>query len=553
MFFGNKKIAATTLETLTVFLIAITVRLIHLDHDPIYDELYHILAAQSWIKDGSLSIGDGEYTRSFFFTIFLGWIFSIFGNDLIVARMVSVIAGSWWIAGMFVWMRGSESRAAAWVSALLLATSAHAIFLSQYIRFYALHGLLFFIIAVSWFYVATQYEKLSTVKFASIFLPITLLFTIALHLQITTLIGMAGLITWTVIYFYKEIYVFIINRIQSGDKRFVARVITGVSLTTALVIIGWGFIIVVVDKYRFSALWSQNSDFLFYHRLFSNQYPTFWSLFPVAALIITGKKNAIGSFSLCIFCVAIALHSFAGMKAERFIFYAMPFFFIVWGITIIEIARFLSRFARSLNKQIFRDKLTPNINFLLDSIYIVLIAVFLIINNPGLENSLKTILNRPVISASGRPLYWDLYNTNWAAASDEILKPLAAQASVLVTTQGLHSLYFLGDYDFDFSATRITDYPDNMRREFQVDPRTGRRIISSAESIRLIIECYPDGLIVAHQKGWKHPGRLNQESAKVIEKLAQPIPLPQKWNLIAYKWKNPVGSKNPKCETLMID
>jgi hypothetical protein len=229
----------------------------------------------------------------------------------------------------------------------------------------------------------------------------------------------------------------------------------------------------------------------------------------------------------------------------------MPFFFIIWSVTIVELAVFVKKFSESLNKQLVGRKLTHNSNFVLNGVYSVLIGGFLIINNPGLENSLKMILNRPVSSPDGKPLYWQTYDTNWAAASDKVLKPLAAQASVVVTTQGLHSLYFLGDYDFDINATRLSDLPENMRSEFQIDPRTGRQIISTAESLKLVMECFPDGLIVAHRRGWKHPGRLNQETASIIENLAQPIPLPEKWNLIAYKWENSVDAQNQKCGTLL--
>jgi hypothetical protein len=65
------------------------------------------------------------------------------------------------------------------------------------------------------------------------------------------------------------------------------------------------------------------------------------------------------------------------------------------------------------------------------------------------------------------------------------------------------------------------------------------------------MECYPDGLIVAHQRGWKHSGRLNEATAHVIEQLAQPIPLPQQWNLVAFKWKHSVSNNNEKCGSLV--
>jgi hypothetical protein len=36
---------------------------IHIDHPALYDEMYHMLAAESWRTSGELRILDGEYLR----------------------------------------------------------------------------------------------------------------------------------------------------------------------------------------------------------------------------------------------------------------------------------------------------------------------------------------------------------------------------------------------------------------------------------------------------------------------------------------------------------
>ena len=35
-----------------------------LEHSPVVDEMFHLLAARSWATDGTLAIADGEYTRA---------------------------------------------------------------------------------------------------------------------------------------------------------------------------------------------------------------------------------------------------------------------------------------------------------------------------------------------------------------------------------------------------------------------------------------------------------------------------------------------------------
>ena len=183
------------LEAIALCALAVAVRLPHLDHPPIYDELYHVLTGRSWSTEGTLRIAGGEYRRSWMFSVLTGWMFSVFGESLTVARVVPIMAGAGLVAALFVWTRAVAGRRAAWISGLFLCLSPQAIALSQFIRFYTLHALAFFAGAISIYFLVARLGRpgIGTAAWAA---SAVLSLSFAVHLQITTAIGLAGLFGW---------------------------------------------------------------------------------------------------------------------------------------------------------------------------------------------------------------------------------------------------------------------------------------------------------------------------------------------------------------------
>src|SRR5687768_5411283 len=85
--------------------LALAVRLPNLDHAAELDELYHFFAAQSWLAEGQLRVAEGVYARTALFTIFLAQWLGIFGENLVVARLPSLIAGTALVVLVFLWTR----------------------------------------------------------------------------------------------------------------------------------------------------------------------------------------------------------------------------------------------------------------------------------------------------------------------------------------------------------------------------------------------------------------------------------------------------------------
>jgi hypothetical protein len=134
---------------------------------------------------------------------------------------------------------------------------------------------------------------------------------------------------------------------------------------------------------------------------------------------------------------------------------------------------------------------------------------------------------------------------NWPAARDA-LQPWVQRANIVVTTEELGALYFLGRYDVRYSPSKMEELPHEQRREFGLDHRTGRPVIATAASLERLIDCYPSGLIVGPADDWGKPHKISAELARLITDRAAPVPLPSKARLYAYAWERPKAAAPPE-------
>jgi uncharacterized membrane protein len=79
---------------LLLFSLALLVRLVDIGHLARFDELYTLPAAQNWMNEGVPRIADGVYDRAQLYTMLLAGWFKLFGDSLVVARLLSVLFGS---------------------------------------------------------------------------------------------------------------------------------------------------------------------------------------------------------------------------------------------------------------------------------------------------------------------------------------------------------------------------------------------------------------------------------------------------------------------------
>jgi hypothetical protein len=145
---------------------------------------------------------------------------------------------------------------------------------------------------------------------------------------------------------------------------------------------------------------------------------------------------------------------------------------------------------------------------------------------------------------------YDSPTTNWSAAR-ETLAPWVKGADIMSTTEELGAIYYLGRSDIRFSPSKLRELAPAERKEFGIDHRTGRPIITKPESLEQLIECFPRGLVVGPIEHWGSPILINDAAQAVILKHARPIDVPADSNLYAWAWEHkPRDDNSGYCEGL---
>jgi hypothetical protein len=519
------------IEVLLLFTLTVFTRAVFLDHEPIHDELYHLLAAQSWVSEGTFRIAGGEYNRGGLYTAFVGTIYNLFGEEVRTIRWSSVLVGSLWVVAVFAWCRFKFDRGVAWTAALLFCLAPGAIFLSQYIRFYVLHGLLFWLLAVGAFEIIER--RVVSWKMAVLAVGVLAAFLAAAHLQQTTLVGLAGIIVYAAFRILPE------QLRKAATDRSLRRWLiglAGLAVVAAAAVVVSGVAAAIIEKYLWAPAWANKSGFLRYHWLLVSQYPLFWGVLPIAVLVILARRSLTGAYCAAIFCTAVLLHSFAGMKGERFIYYAMPFFFVVSALFLKEVFLYTKGIA---------DDLIRGTNLVADRFHVpiagtisVFACLFLLLANPAFRYTADMLRGQPVGDGS-EGQYWSRYEANWERAASGLLD-LSDTASVVVSPSELHMLYYFGRVDFELSFSRLTELIDGKWKpedEFTIDFRTGRAAISSPESLELVVSCFESGLLVVRNVSWLNPAIVPSETRGAIEDLLTRVDVPADWGLIVYAWE----------------
>jgi hypothetical protein len=502
-----------------------SIRYANSSHEPTSDELYHVLAAASWSESGSFAIADGEYTRAHIFTRLIGVVYGATDGDLDAIRLLCILIGSLLVVAVFFGVRFLVGPAEAYVAAIMLSMTPGAIFLSQYIRFYSLHALAFWLAAIAVYALAT----ISMRKSAKLVLCalVAMLVSFAIHLQITTIVGLVGLAIWLIAISVPAAWR------RHGTQRKAIRIATVSVLGLILILCGVllsGPLAFLLERFQTSSLWSADVHPGYYFIVFRNQFGAFWGLFPVAVLIALMRKPGAAFFCLCVFATAFIVHSFAAMRAERYLLYAMPFFVTIWGIAISVVScQLYKMIIKALSCREFAGFRLISREVLSASVVAVSFA-FLVLMTPATEFTVRMVLNKPASELR----YWFYRITSWNSAKHRI-KELVADSDVFLTSQAHHAIYYIGDFDVEISASGLSDFRSG-RGGSDIDPRTGRRVVADGSALQEIVSCNDSGVVVVDRRNWRVAAGVNDEAADVIERNMNRVEIPQEWGMLIYRW-----------------
>jgi hypothetical protein len=513
---------------------------INLGRLPHPDELHHALAARGLLADGTPSIAEGVYTRGLLFTWMVAGSYALFGDGLAIARLPSLLCMAALVGLLFAWLRHEAGGLAAWIGAGLFAVSPFAVDTAQFARFYAPQCLALFI-GAALLHAAVLGRRghprdgwRPRLLLAALALPP---FLLAVYFQPTTLIGMAGIGVWAL----GAVALPWLADEAVPARRKLAISLSAVALGLLAALIAWrmGIVEDFWRRYRWTPLFNQDTQdqFWFYHLWLSLLYPTLWPLTGMLGLVAVLARPRIGAFALTLFALAFILNSVAAAKSLRYLVYAQPFLFAVWGVALAALWPPLRGFLQSLRRGL-GDGLAELGRPYRPLSWVLLAGglLFLLAANPAWLRT--TAILADVTVPPEVPM------ADWPRAKPA-LEPWLERADVVVTTEELASLYFLGRFDIRFSRSKLDELDTAEQKEFGIDFRTGRPVISTTESLNRIFACYPSGVILGPRTSWQNPKLIDAESARAIEAQARPLPLPPGSQMFAYAWERPAGGALP--------
>jgi 4-amino-4-deoxy-L-arabinose transferase-like glycosyltransferase len=516
---------------LLLFSLALLVRLVDIDQLARFDELYTLQAAEGWMNEGVPRIANGIYDRALLYTILVAQCLKLFGDSLVVARLPAVLFGSLLAVAVFWWTDVVAGRAAAWISGLFVALAELSIEMSQFARFYTLHALAFWLGAIGVYALATG-ELAGKGRQAAVAIGAALCLLLALYLQILTLIGGVGLGLWLV--------GFLLWRLLIDDRyrRYWPWVALGMIVATAAA----GGIAALFDdmiasmfaRYLNSPLNTAHheGEFWFYHLHLVELYPTLWPIFPFLAIFAVAARPKPGIFAVTVFGAVFVLLAFGGQRSWRYLYFAMSFLFVVWGIALASIWHVLRDLMLSAIDRVVRP-VAPNLRSLCCWTLLIGSFAFLVLAN---GSPARTLL-RPLGIRLGEG-----FSAGWPQVVPQ-LQPLVRDAGVVLTSHELHTLHYLGRADILISKERLSEFADT---EFARDPRTGMPTVSKAESLKLILSCYGNGIIVAETlKGWRAPTVIDDEVSDFVAAHTEPIELPDGAHIKAFRWDTSIAQAVP--------
>lgn len=485
--------------SLTAVLIGVAALLlysINLERLPDGDELYHILTAEGLLATGEPAIGeDGRYWRGYSTTWLVAQSIALFGSSLTAARLPSVALMAALVVAVF--LRREASPLAAWIGAGLFALSPFATAVAQFARFYSLQGLSFFLGA--WLLYLQVGRPWPLWRHTLTALPAGLLIAFAVQLQPTTLFG--------------------------------ALVSASGSAECSSCRGSW------IGRCRLGQDELRTEEFWFYHGWHILYYSTLWALSGVIAVCALIERPKLAGFALTIFVVGFLFISFAAAKNLRYLFFAQPFLFVLWGIGLA----YMVTAAQGLLGRL-RDGLVLAFTWRSErhvraaaGLFLGLALLSVVIVNPAWLRSVTMLADVAVPPQPAR--------ADWAAA-EPVLGPWIERAEVVVTTEELGMLYYYRRADVLLSTSKWRENAPGERRPFTPDFRSDVPLIAEAESLARLIDCHAMGLFVTYRKWWgentfgPEATMRDVEVERLIEARATPLPLPDRSQLLAFVWEH---------------
>jgi hypothetical protein len=531
------------LEATFVLLFATAWRLPGMFQEWAGDELYQVLAARQYLVDGTLSIAGGEpYVRGQALTLLVARLFSLFGESAFVARLPALLCGSLAVAVLYLWLRSYGERLAAVVAALLLAVDPESVKLSQMMRFYTPQMLLFLVgVIASHALIERRRDAVATVALAGV---AAMTFFFAYELQIVTMIGISGVGIYAALVLGQPL---LASARAGWPGRLLLLLVVAAGLGAVFYAFQSGFVAEALHLVSYVDLWAlesaQNPGFYVGRML--DGYPGLWTAFGLAAVLAATRQFRLTLLCVLIFGIAFFVHSLLAWKAERYLFYSVPFFFVVLGLAVARVAGPFAALVDGLVRQSAALRSRPRLARAARNAIVAGVVLFAALSHPALIRSVRSLFLDPSYRHPGM----GKGSISWGRAS-QVLEPLVKQTDTVVATDDLKAIYYLGRVDYVLDRDHLFEdrrAEQGPRPEFSIDVKINRPMVSEPKSIAHIMACNENGLIVAQDYALETPFFVPPDTRRFILEHGEPVPLPAEWGISVFRWKTPRGSLASDC------
>ncbi len=518
---------------------AFLIRLVGLDHTPHFDELYHVLAGESFLRDGTLRLSPDSppYGRARLFTFLVAGSMALLGETLVAARIPAAIAGALLAGAVYLSVRRYGDGAAGLLAGALVALAPTDLYLSQLARFYTLHALLIWGVAMGVFALAAGAARPDR-RSAALALATIAGLAVAYALQPSAAlaagaigIAAAPIAGWT----YRR-------RLRAVPPRIWALAIAVAGLALAwLALAGPGGQLLAVYRNPGSVTIGRDPGARFYFDYFGRLFGVLWAALPVLVAIALTRWPRFVAYLAVFAFVAFAAVSLSTWRHPRYVYFALPAVYALAALGLATAFRWLRDIweARLLRG----GRPAPRARraaLAIAAASAIGAAAFAAPTADAVSYTYR------MLTVSDADWWLGGYlrgEADWGRAARSLAQMDLPDGAIVASSPN-KAAYYLGDFDYILLA-RTVARADGRFREPSLDRQWNRPGVASADAVSAVMACRPSGVFVIERREWRRPEGVPDDTADRIERYARPLGVPTDTRVMAFAWGPRDGPADP--------
>jgi hypothetical protein len=391
---------------------------------------------------------------------------------------------------------------------------------------------------------------------------------VALHVQVTAGVALVALVAWAICDLAYRSRTRLRHLLRGHP--ILAAVIGIIVLAGAIGVILYSPapLAGLYADFRHAEDWAQaGADWaFFYHRHYSETITLLWGLFPLAFVAALIHRPRAAIFCAFLLVVPMVIMSFGAQKAGRYVFFALPYLFAIWGLAAEAVFPKAVRvgykaWGRAWNLIVMSwpgsmatgERRLRRYSFIAAAILVLALAVISQVSYRDaaklVAKSTVTVLSRPAQLLAGPAL--EPYESHRSE-----LMSMIERASVFITAEPTTTMLELGP--FDVILSRVFPEMTLDEGEFAIDLRLGRPTITTAESLQAIMNCYQTGIVIVPIEYWRNNGTVTENVLKILgvsnllmatsHMTRFTVAGSSKDDLLVYEWQGQMHVTSPQCD-----